>query len=200
LLFVNFGSRDFLLQLEHGPFVCSLHDGETLLLFVFELQFAVLLLFSVVLEIKLNLRSFSECSHQSIINTYILDATLLENNSVISKLSVQIIHKLWGHIRLQVKDLGQPDSVDEISDSFLNFCLEKLVESSSSQSVNESLYLLFNGWKTESKMDVDVYIGIVFGWAALDWSIVVNRIFCNHASNSSVAAETEMSASSHDTL
>jgi hypothetical protein len=54
--------------------------------------------------------------------------------------------------------------------------------------------------KSESEMNINVYVGVVLGWASIDWCIVFNNVFGEHASDSSVAAVAPMCSSVHNTL
>jgi hypothetical protein len=48
-------------------------------------------------------------------------------------------------------------------------------------------------------MDIDINIGIILGWASLNWSIVVDNVLGEHASHSLVEAIAPMSTWRHDT-
>lgn len=81
----------------------------------------------------------------------------------------------------------QENSIDEVTDVFLDFGGQKLVESTSTQSVNEHVhqFLVILG-QSESEMNVNVDEGIIFGWTFLNWGIIVNDVLRKEADNSPV--------------
>jgi len=87
--------------------------------------------------------------------------------------------------------------LNEISDVFFDFSSKKLIESTSSKLVNESFNLLLVLWKSKSEMDINIDIGIIFGWASLNWCIIINNIFGKHACNSLVEAIAPVGSSLH---
>ena len=60
---------------------------------------------------------------------------------------------------------------------FFNFSSKKLIKSSSSELVDESVNLLRALWHSESEMNININISIIFSWAFLNWCIVVDDIF-----------------------
>jgi hypothetical protein len=80
--------------------------------------------------------------------------------------------------------LSQPNAIDESSHIFFYFGSQKFIESSSSKFVNKLLYELSILWHSESEMDIDINVSVILGWASLNWSVIVNNIFGEHASNS----------------
>jgi hypothetical protein len=75
----------------------------------------------VILQLELNLSLFSKCLDKILIDLNIGDIALFELDTVLSELSVEFLHHGLGHVRLQVKDLTQPDTVDEVTDVFFAF-------------------------------------------------------------------------------
>lgn len=68
----------------------------------------------------------------------------------------------------------QENSVDEVTDVFLDFGSQQLVESTSTKFVHKHVNQLFVVLRqSESEMDVHVDKCIVLGWTFLDWCIVV---------------------------
>ena len=136
---------------------------------------------------------------QLLVYNDISNIALLENDSVGSKFMVQLVHHCVSHIGFKIKNIDKPDTLNEISDIFLNFCCKKLIESTGTKFVNESFNLLNILWKSESEMDININISIIFGWASLNWCIIVNNIFGKHACNSFVEAVAPVSTSLHNT-
>lgn len=134
-----------------------------------------------------------------LIDDDISNIALFKNDTVLSKLMVQLIHHGVSHIRFKIENVNEPHSLDEISDVLLDFSGKELIKSSSTKFVNESFNLLLVLWKSESEMDVDIDVGVIFGWASLNWSIVVNNIFGKHACNSLVEAVAPVGTSLHYT-
>lgn len=128
----------------------------------------------------------------------ISDVTLLEDDAVENKLSVEFSEHGHSHVGLQVIDLSQPDGVDKVTDILLYFCSQEFIKSSSSQLVNESLDLIFVLWESEGEMNINIDISVILGWASVDWSIVVNNVFCYHTGDSTVTGVAPLGSWVHD--
>lgn len=153
----------------------------------------------MVLVSKLNLCLFWKSIFQLLIHDNISNIALFKDDTVLSKLMVQLIHHGVSHVGFKIKNVDEPHSLDEISDVFLYFSGKDFIESCSTKFVNESFNLLLVLGKSESEMDIDIDVGVIFGWASLNWSIVVNNVFGKHACNSLVEAVAPVGTSLHDT-
>jgi hypothetical protein len=125
---------------------------------------------------------------------------LLEYDTVCGELTVEIIHHVVSHIGLKIEHLVQPNSVDEVSHILFNFSGKELVETTSTEFVDESLDQILSLWKSESEMDIDIYVSVILGWASLNWSIIVNNVPGEEACNSLVAAVTPLRTCWHDSV
>jgi len=66
--------------------------------------------------------------------------------------------------------------------------------------IHELVHLLSALWHSESEMDININVSIIFCWAFLYWSIVVNNIFGEQADNSLAHAIAPMGTWSHQRL
>jgi hypothetical protein len=199
LLLVDLSSSDLLLELIKLSLVDSLEVSELLLLLIVESQLLVFLLLFVILKLDLKSGFLLKGSNQLRIDNNIGDVTLFKLDAIWTELCVKVVHHCVSHIRLQIKDLGQPDTVDESSHILLNLCCEKFIKSSSTQFINKSFdSLLING-KSECEMNVNINKSIILGWASLNWSIIVDNVLGDHASDSLVTAVEPMGSCLHYT-
>ena len=129
MLLVDLGSGDLLLQLVELSLVDSLEISELLLLLVVECELLVFLFLLVIFELYLKSCFLLEGTDQLWVNDNVGDVTLFEHDSVRGKLRVQILHHCVSHIRLQIKDLRQPDTVDECSHVFFDLGCKQFIES-----------------------------------------------------------------------
>jgi len=58
----------------------------------------------------------------------ISDVAVFEDDSEESKFLVKVCNHLTSHISFKIKDLTQPDTVDEVSDSLVYLCIKELVK------------------------------------------------------------------------
>jgi len=96
--------------------------------------------------------------------------------------------------------LSQPDSVNEVTDVLLYFSGKELVKSSGTEVVHEFLDLVLVLRESEGEMDVDIYVGVVLSWASVDWGVIVNDVFGEHAGNSPPAWVEPLGTGVHDTF
>ena len=178
LLRVNLGSFDLSFELKHLSFVVSLLISQFLIFLIFKSQSFILLLFFVVFQSEFQSGFFLKCPDQSWINNDVGHIALFKNDSVLSEFRVKLIHHDVGHVRFQIEHLRQPNTIDESSHVFLYFSCQKLIKSCSSKLIYKDLDLLSILWHSESEMDIDIYVSIVFCRASLDRSIIVHDIFC----------------------
>jgi len=148
---------------------------------------------------ELDLCLFRKGVLQLLIDNNICNIALLENYTVHGEFVVQLVHHSVSHIGFKIKNVYEPYTLDEISDVFFNFSSKKFIKSTGTKFVNESFNLLFILRKSESEMDIDIYISIILGWASLNWCIIVNHIFGEHACDSLVATVAPIGTSLHNT-
>jgi hypothetical protein len=68
---------------------------------------------------------------ESLIDINVSDVAVLEDNTEILKLLIQILDHLSCHLTLKIEDLTQPDAIDEYSDTFVYFGIEELIKAAS---------------------------------------------------------------------
>ena len=200
LFLVDFGPLDLLVQLEHLPLVGSLELRQLLVLLVLQVLDVQLLLFDLVLQFESEFCFLLKSVGEMVVDVDLLNLAVLESNAVAGELLVQVVYHCGGHVRLEIVDLLQPDGVDEASHVLLYFSSKELIESASTESVDEVLDLSLHLRQSKSEVDVDVDIGVVLGWASLDGSIVVHDVLSQHGHNSAIAAVAPMGARSHQGL
>ena len=154
----------------------------------------------MLLQCNLNSSFFIESLTKGLVDLNIDDITLLEDDTVVWKLSIELCHHSIGHIWFQIQDLTEPNTVDEVTNVLLTLSCQQFIETSCTKMIDECLNLICNLRQSESEMNIHINVGVVLSWASLDWSIVVNNTLGKHASYSSVAAVTEVSTCIHDTL
>jgi len=71
---------------------------------------------------------------------------LIERNTVEGELFIKFVNHGVGHVRFEIEDLMEPDSIDEVSHVLLNFSGKKLIKSCSSKFVDEILDQLRISW------------------------------------------------------
>jgi hypothetical protein len=186
-------------QLEHFSFIGSLLISEFLVLLIFERKFLVFLLFLVVLKFKLQSGLLLKSTDQLRVYNNIGDVTLLKHDTILLELAVQLSHHSVSHIRLQIENLRQPNAVDKCSHVFFNFSGQKLIESSSTKLVHKVLYELSILRHSEGEMNIDINVSVILSWASLDWSVIVDDVLGEHASNSLVEAIAPLGTWGHHT-
>jgi hypothetical protein len=154
----------------------------------------------MILEVKLKLSLLLKGGKELWIDNNIGDRALLENDTISGELTVEIIHHVVSHIGLKIKYLVQPNSVDEVSHVLFNFSGKKLVETTGTKFVDENLDHILSLWKSESEMDINIYVSVILGWASLNWSIIVNNVPSKEACNSLVTAVTPLSTCWHHSV
>lgn len=199
LLLISGSSLNFLWELIHFSLVNSLKICQFLSFFIFKSKLFVLLIFQMIFVSKLNFGLFRKSIFQLLVDDNIGNIALLEDNTILRKFMVQLIHHSVSHIRFKIKNIYKPYTLDEISDIFFDFGCKEFIKSSCSKLVNESFNLLLILWKSESEMNIYINISIIFGWASLNWCIIVNNILGKHTSDSLVAAVAPVGTSLHDT-
>jgi len=76
-----------------------------------------------------------------VVDVDILNLAVLKSNAVAGELLVQVAFHGFGHVRLEIVDLLQPDGVDEASHVLLYFSCKELIEPTGTKSVDEVLNL-----------------------------------------------------------
>jgi hypothetical protein len=105
---------------------------------------------------------------QGLVNVDIGDIAVLEYDTEVLELLIQILDHLACHLTLQIEDLTKPDAVDECTDSLIDFGIEKLVKAAGTQAVHEVLDLDLFTRHAEREIEIDVYVGIVLGRAVMN--------------------------------
>jgi hypothetical protein len=168
LILLDTGTGDLRNQVLHLAVIRTLHVSELLVLGIFQRQLLVAILLDVVGQHVLALGLFLEGLSQGLVNVDIGDVAVLENDTKVLKLLIQVLDHLACHLTLQIEDLTQPDAVDECSDTLIDFGIEKLVKAAGSQAVNEVLDLDLFTRHAEREIEIDVDIGVVLGWAVMN--------------------------------
>ena len=193
----------------HLSIVLTLHVGQLLVLLVLQGQLLVAILLDVVgehvLALGLLLEGLSEC----LVDIDVGDIAVLEDDTEVLELLIQILDHLACHLALQVEHLTQPDPVYESSDAFIDFGIEKLIEAAGAQTVHEILNLYLLTWHAEREVQIDVDIGVVLGGAVMNleirlrlvsyWGVIVDDGLSQHASHTAVAAIAPLCAGHHNT-
>lgn len=136
---------------------------------------------------------------QGLIDVHVGDIAVLEDDTEHGELGVQIGDHLPCHISLQVENLGEPDSVDEVSDAFVYLSIEELIETTSTKTIDEVLNFLLLSGHAEGEVQINTDVSVVLGGAVVDGRIVVNDSLCQHASDARCAAIAPLGAWGHDT-
>lgn len=168
LILLDTGTGNLRNQVLHLAVILTLHVSELLVLGVFQRQLLVSILLDVVCQHVLALGLFLEGLGQGLVNVDIGDVAVLENDTEVLELLIQVLNHLASHLTLQIEDLTQPDAVDECTDSLIDFGIEKLVEAAGSQAVNEVLDLNLFTRHAEREIEVDVDVGVVLGRAVMN--------------------------------
>ena len=184
----------------HFSCIFVLQLSHFLLFIILKRELLIFLLFLMIS--KLNLKSGLLCksTNQLWVNNDIGNITLFEGNTVLVEFHVQLLHHIIGHVRFKIKYLMEEDSINEVSNVFLDLSGQKLIESSSTKMVHELVDLLSALWHSESEMNININVSIIFSWAFLNWSIVVNNVFSKKADYSFAHAVAPMSTWSHQRL
>jgi len=72
---------------------------------------------------ELNLESglLSEGTNQLGVNNNVGNITLLESDTILAELTVQLLHHIIGHVWFQIENLVKENSINEISNVFFHF-------------------------------------------------------------------------------
>ena len=105
---------------------------------------------------------------EGLVNVDIGDVAVLENDTEVLELLIQVLNHLACHLTLEIEDLTQPDAVDECTDSLIDFGIEKLVKAAGSQAVHEILDLDLFTRHAEREIEIDVNVGVVLGRAVMN--------------------------------
>ena len=131
----------------------------------------------MILEGILKFSLFFKCLREFGVHVNIGDTAVLKGDTEILEFSGEILHHFGGHFSLEVKNLTQPDAVDEGTDAFVYLSVEELVETTRTQLVHEIHHFLMVLRHSEGEEEVDVDVRIIFRWAIVDWGIVINYSF-----------------------
>ena len=156
----------------HLAVILALHVCQLLVLGVLQGQLLVAILLDVVRQHVLALGLFFEGLGKGLVDVDVGDVAVLEDDTEVLKFLVQILDHLARHLTLKIEDLTQPDPVDECTDAFIDFGIEKLVKATGSKAVNEVLDLDFLTRHAEREIEIDVNVGIVLGRAVMNlWTL-----------------------------
>lgn len=118
---LNDSSLDLLLKQVILSPVLILEQSQLLLLFILKSKLKILLFLLMVLELDLKTGLLGQGADQLWVDEDTSDATLLESNTILVELLVELRHHIGGHVRLEIEDLVQEDSIDKVSDILLDF-------------------------------------------------------------------------------
>ena len=122
---------------------------------------------------------------------------VLENDAEDGELLVQILYHSTGHVTLKVKDLREPDPIDERPNTLVNLSIEHLIKPTSAQLVDKVLDLLLSSGHAEGEVKVDTDVCVVLSRTVMDRGVVVHDGLSYHASDSAGAAVAPLSARLH---
>ena len=152
----------------HLTVILTLHVSELLVLLVLQRQLLVAILLDMVCQHVLALGLFFKGLSQRLIDVDVGDVAVLENDTEVLELLVQVFDHLGCHLALQIENLTQPDAVDECTDTLIDFGIEKLVKAAGSQAVHEVLDLHLLARHAEREIEIDVNVGVVLGRAVVN--------------------------------
>ena len=156
----------------HLAVILALHVCELLVLGVLQGQLLVAILLDVVGQHVLALGLFFQGLGKGLVDVDVGDVAVLEDDAEVLKFLIQILDHLARHLTLKIEDLTQPDAVDECTDAFIDFGIEKLVKAAGSQAVYEVLDLDLLTRHAEREIEIDVDVGIVLGRAVMNlWTL-----------------------------
>lgn len=199
LVLLNFSTRDLRVEILHLSVVVSLHIGQLLILLILKSELLIPILLDMVGEHVLALGLLFEGLSQGLINVDVGHVTVLKDDTEGGELLIQIGYHLSGHISLEIKDLREPDAIDEVPDALIDLRVEKLIESASAKLIHEGLNFLRTSRHAEGEVEVDRDIGVVLGGTVVDRRIVVHNRLGDHASHSLGAAVAPLGARLHNT-
>jgi hypothetical protein len=137
-------------------------------LLIFQGKLLVTILFDVIGQHVSAFGFLFECLSEGLVDIDVGDVAVLEDDAEVLKFLVQVLDHLARHLTLKVEDLTQPDPVDECTDAFIDFGIEKLVKAAGSQAVNEVLDLDLLSRHAEREIEIDVDVGVVLGRAVMN--------------------------------
>ena len=152
----------------HLAVIRTLHVSELLVLGIFQCQLLVAILLDMVSQHVLALGLFFEGLSQGLVYVDIGDVAVLENDTEVLELMVQVLNHPACHLTLEIEDLTQPNAVDEFADTFINFGIEKLIKAASSQAIDEVLDLDLLTRHAEREIEIDVDVSVVLGRAVMN--------------------------------
>lgn len=150
------------------------------------------------LQVVFYLRFFLQRSGQGLIDVDLVDDARFKDDTEFNKPLVKLIFELFSHLFFQIKDLRQPDSVDEGPHTLFNLGFDKFVKSGSSQFVDEVLDLRLSSRKSKCEIKINGDVGVIFGGAVSDRSIVLDHSLGHHASDSLMFTIAPLGSWLHD--
>lgn len=129
---------------------------------------------------------------------HVCDIAIFKDNTEEWEFLIKILDHLTSHISFQIKNLRQPNAIDEISDALVYFCIEELIKASCSKTIDKVFDFLWTTRHTEREIEVNTNVGIILGWAVMDWSIIVDYGLSEHACDPLSAAIAPLSTWLHN--
>ena len=154
----------------HLSVVFTFHVGQLLVLLVLQGKLLVSIFLDMISQHVLALSLLLQGLGESLVHIDIGDVAVLEDNAEVLELLIQILDHLTSHLALQVEDLTQPDTVNECTDTLINFRIEKLVEAAGPQAIHEILHFALFARHAEREVQIDIDVGIVFSRTVVDLS------------------------------
>ena len=121
LILLDPGTINSGLQVLHLSVIRSLLIRQLLSLLILKGQLLITILLDVILKRVLKLGSLFKGLGEGRINVDICDVAGVEIDTEVVELLIEILDHLLCHLTLQVEDLIQPDTVDEDSNTLINF-------------------------------------------------------------------------------
>lgn len=168
LILFDTSTSNLRLKVLHLTIIFSLHVSQLLILLILQSQFLVAVFLDVISKHVFALSLFFESLSQGLIDVDISDVAVFENDAEILKLLIQILDHFGSHFTLKIKDLAEPDAIDEYSDAFIDLSIEKLIETAGTETVHEILHLVLLTRHTEREIQINVDIGVVLSGAVVD--------------------------------
>ena len=149
LVLLDFSSIDLRLKVLHLAVIVSLHVCKLLVLLVLKSKLLVAVLFDVISKHVLALSLLLKSLSKGLVDMNIRDVAVFKNDAENGELLIKVLNHGSGHVTFKVEHLGEPDAIDKVADTFINFSIEHFVEAASSKLVDEILYFLLSTRHTE---------------------------------------------------
>ena len=118
------GTVDLRTQILHAAVVLVFEIGELLVLLVLKGQLLVAVFLYMVGKHVLALGALLQGLGELLVDMDVGDVTVFEDNTEKTEFLIKILDHLSGHVTLKIKDLGKPDTVDEVADTLIDFSVQ----------------------------------------------------------------------------